>query len=87
MKYGTYSSALIVKPTTEPIFSEMATTIGIEDEAGGCFVVVSQEGGEGIGKIHIDREEWPQIRDAVEKMFTICDQINRECMDRKPEQP
>lgn len=56
-------------PAGEPIFSERATRISIVDEAAGEFVEVSQESRAGLGKIAIDREEWPTLRAAIDKMI------------------
>lgn len=59
-------------PKDDPIFSEMATTIEIEDDASGELVSVSQHGGPGLGKIIISRDEWPALRDAIEEMLERC---------------
>lgn len=40
--YHIITGSLIVKPITEPIFSEKATEIRIVDEAAGPFVEISQ---------------------------------------------
>lgn len=54
----------------EPIFSEMATHVEIEDEASGEFIVVTQEGGsEDKEGIHIAPAEWPAIRAAIDQMM------------------
>jgi hypothetical protein len=60
--YETRVLSLIVLPEGEAIFSEMATTITIEDDAGGEFVVVEKIALVDAGKIRIDRTEWPAIR-------------------------
>lgn len=64
-EYRRIVTAFVVVPENEPIYSERATQIKIEDEAAGPFVVVSQE----EGRIAIDPEEWPAIRDAIETMM------------------
>jgi len=56
-KYETRITRLSVIPREEPIFSEQATHIAIEDEAAGEFVKVSQEGG------HTDVAKWICIFD------------------------
>jgi hypothetical protein len=53
-------------PKDEPIFSERATHISIEDEAAGEFVAIEQTQ---IGKIHIDITEWPEIKKAIDEMI------------------
>jgi hypothetical protein len=66
-KYHDIITQIIVKPEGEPIMSEMATTISISDEAAGMFIEVSQMG----GAIRIDEEEWPAVRDGIDRMFLI----------------
>ncbi len=56
--------SLIVKPKGEPLFSEQATKIGVEDEAGGVFFVIEQDG----GKIRVDESDWFFICTAVERL-------------------
>lgn len=64
---------LVVVPKGEPLFSEMATTIEITDEAGGGeFVLVSQVGRVDVGKITINPEEWPALRAAINRLVRQC---------------
>ena len=58
----------------EPVFSEQATHIEIDDEAAGEFIKVSQEGGHtDIAKfVTFDREEWIVVRDAIDCMMNQC---------------
>ena len=68
MVYDTIVQALVVVPSGEPLFSEQATKIAIDDEGAGRFVVVSQERADGTAQaIHLDAAEWP----------TVCEAINR----------
>lgn len=70
MKYESRITRYTIAPVDEPIFSEMATHIEIEDESGGEFVVIGQCNEHSKdGKIAIDPEEWPLIRDTVEKLM------------------
>ena len=66
---------LAVGPADEPLFSEMVTTVEIADESGGEFVEVSQHGGTDIGKIQINREEWPALRDAINRLVRECREV------------
>jgi len=59
---------MIVGVKGEQIFDDSVTEIEIVDEAAGEFLEISQEG----GKLRFDPEEWPHVRDAVEKMFKLC---------------
>lgn len=76
MKYITNTKSLIVRPEGEAIFSERATTVSVDDEAAGTFVVIEQFGRSDSGKVAIDPEEWPAIRDAVEAMLAECEKID-----------
>ena len=64
---------LTVLPEDEPIFSEMATQITIEDEATGEYVKVKQmwDSSEN-GTIAIRPEDWPILRDAIDDMVFEC---------------
>ena len=70
--YETRTLSLIVLPEGEAIFSEQATTITIEDDAGGEFVTVEQPGLADAGKIRIDPTEWTALRAAIDRMIGEC---------------
>lgn len=72
MTYEVRTSSFIVLPKGQPIFSEQATTITIVDEAGGEFIEVSQSGRTDLGKIAINPEEWPALRDTIELLIAMC---------------
>lgn len=65
-------TAITVCKVGEPIFSDYATRVEIVDEAAGEFVEVSQAGREGGGKIAIDSDEWPALRDAIDQLLNDC---------------
>ena len=70
MNYITRVTRLTVLPEKEPIYSEKATHIEIEDESSGEVVAITQIfGQEKPGKIWVNHEEWPLIRDAVEQLL------------------
>lgn len=70
MKYITRVTRLTIAPEKEPIFSEMATHVEIEDEAAGEYISISQDNGSTEnGKIRIDSDEWPAIELAVESLI------------------
>ena len=48
-----------------PIFGEGAITIRVDDEGGGMFLVLEQEGKE----IKVDPEEWQHIHAAVWRLM------------------
>lgn len=63
---------ITILPEGEPIFSEMATHIEVEDEAAGEYLIVSQDGGHVDSKpnsISISPDEWPKIKAAIDKMM------------------
>lgn len=63
---------LIVLPKGDSIFSEFATKVGLDDEAGGEFVVIEQSGAPDSGKVRICVNEWPEIRRAIDRMIKAC---------------
>lgn len=74
MTYITRPIKWIVQPVSEPIFSNQATTVEITDEAAGEFVTVQQQSDAPNGRaITIDREIWPQLRDAIEHALSLCE--------------
>ena len=72
MKYETRVAKLVVLPVGQATYSEMATEIEICDEAAGEFVEVAQHGRVDIGKIQINPEEWPSLREAIDRMIKAC---------------
>lgn len=72
MKYVTITKSLIIRPPQEPIFSELATEIYLEDEAAGLFVVIQQNKNDNPYKISICKEEWHAIRQAVDQLMERC---------------
>ena len=66
--YETRVTQMTVLPTGEPIFSERATVITIEDEAAGEFISLMQSHGD-ASKVLINPDDWPLIRQAVETML------------------
>ena len=67
----TLTTRLVVVPEGEPIFSDNAMHIEIEDEAAGEFVVVKQLL-DGYGQIAISPKDWPAIRKAIDKLVKAC---------------
>jgi DNA-binding protein YbaB len=68
----TRTTQLTVMPKGEATYSELSTTITIEDEAAGEFVTVEQHGHTDLGKIAINPEEWPMLRAAINRMVKEC---------------
>jgi len=69
--------SMIVKPIKESVFSEMATIVTIENEAAGNFVSLRQN------EAHIDKntvrivgDEWPLLRDTIDKLLAQCDAMD-----------
>lgn len=71
MPYETRTMALLVGPDGAPSYSDMVSTISIAQEGSGEFVEVEQHG-PGVGKIAINPDEWPALRDAIERMIRDC---------------
>jgi hypothetical protein len=71
-EYITRITQLIVLPDDQPIFSEMATTVTVIDDAGGEFVEIEQHGAKELGKLQIGPAEWPALRAAIDQMVAEC---------------
>ena len=70
MNYVTRVTRLTVMPDNEPIFSEEATHIEIDDEAAGEFIVVKQQHDKAEpGEVYFTHETWPIISAAVEQLL------------------
>lgn len=75
-EYEILINSVIVKPKGEPIFSERATYISIEDEAAGPFIIIKQHNDLAEkGEIRIDVDEWQHIRKAADQMINVCKSI------------
>jgi len=72
MDYEIRVTELVVLPVGQPTYSEMATTVVIVDEAAGEFVEVVQHWRADPGKIMINPEEWPAIREAIDRLIAEC---------------
>ena len=60
-------------PDGQPIFSEMAYSVEIDDEAAGEFVTLtSLEESCSPGQVRIDPSDWPALRDAIDRMIGEC---------------
>ena len=70
--YISRTTQVAVLPEDQPIFSELATTVTIVDEAAGEFVEVEQSGHISLGKIAINPSEWPALREAIGMMIAQC---------------
>jgi len=70
--YEIRATKLVVAPKGEEVYSEMCTFVELTDEAAGEFVMVSQSGRTDLGKIAISPEEWPALKDAINRMILQC---------------
>lgn len=71
-QFITRMTQITVMPKDEATYSELSTTITIEDEAAGEFVAVEQHGRNDRGKIAINPEEWPVLRAAIDQLIGEC---------------
>lgn len=83
-QYHVITTRLTVVPEGEPIYSEMATHIEMQDEAAGAFVElvqIGQIGDEGRSVIRIDLEEWPAIRGAIDQMIDLIGRLDAQAAE------
>jgi len=72
MKYTSRITQMTVLPAGEPIFSEKATVITIEDMAGGEYIQVKQQvdiSSDTSQTVAFDPEEWEEIKGVIDQMF------------------
>jgi len=63
---------MTVLPVGEPIFSEKATVITIEDEAAGEYIKITQQTDatfESNQTVSFDPEEWDEVKGVIDQMF------------------
>ena len=70
--YETRTTRRTVTKKGAPIFGASATTIEIDDEGGGEYLVISQHPDSGEQRINIDPAEWPVMRAAIDRMVAEC---------------
>jgi hypothetical protein len=74
---------MTVLPVGEPIFSERATVITIEDEAAGEYLRITQQNCSDKlieQSITFDSEEWEGVKGVVDQMFKDI----KDYQDEKP---
>lgn len=70
--YITRTLKIAILPESESIFSERCTTVEIEDQAAGEYLVVTQNSMSTAVKeqqIEIDPKEWTPLMEAIERML------------------
>lgn len=70
--YEIRTVALLVNRKGCDIFEDTATRVEIVDEAGGEFVEVRQNASMTSGLIGITPEEWPLLREAIDRLISEC---------------
>jgi hypothetical protein len=65
------TTQLTVAPSGAPIFSEQAYTVTIDDQAAGEYVVVHAMDGD-AGKLTIEPQDWPALREAIDTLIGDC---------------
>ena len=83
MKYTSRITQITVLPVGEPIFSEKATVISIDDESGGEFITVKQQmdyGSEKDQTVAFDPDEWEEVKGVIDQMFKDI----KDYQDEKP---
>lgn len=60
-------ASFVLKPESEPIFSEQATVISIDDEAAGPFIVIRQSG-RSDNSISLNFGEWEMLAEGIKRL-------------------
>ena len=72
MPYEIRTTALSVCRKSEGRLSDHTTEIRITDDGAGEFVEVQQLASTVNGQIGISREEWPSLREAIDRLLGEC---------------
>lgn len=74
MNYEARCVAMVFGKENSPMFSESNLRVELEDLASGEFVVLNYigDGGDFCGKIPIEPEEWPYLREVINEMVGKC---------------
>ena len=67
-EYRQMTTSITVVPDGKAIYCQEATKFKIDDDGGGEFVVIEQEG----KTIGISPEEWPIFKKVIERMIKQC---------------
>jgi hypothetical protein len=67
----------IVLPKGEPLFSEMAFIVTMEDECAGAFVSILQQTDK-APTIMVDKTEWEALKVVVDEMLLNCEQFDKD---------
>ncbi len=70
--YETRTIRIVVLREGVELFDESATTIEIEDESGGEYLVISQSHTDAHSSLKIDPAQWPHIRAAIDQLAAEC---------------
>jgi len=66
-----------VMRSDEPIFSEHATHVEIEDDGGGEYIKIIQSFEKEDNMVKIDPDEWKAIKSAIEKLIVEIKTLER----------
>ena len=80
-EYESTIHSLIVKLKNEPIHSESATIIMLEDDGAGPFVVVRQYTDTSNAEIRLMSEEWPAISKSISRLLEESDRQTKNLLD------
>jgi hypothetical protein len=73
MKYDTVVTELVIKPVDDSILSDQSITVKIFDGGAGPYVVLIRvDENHESNEVGIDREEWPMVRTAINRLMGVC---------------
>jgi hypothetical protein len=83
MKYTSRITQITILPVGEPIFSEGATVVSLDDESGGEFITIKQQmdySSEKDQTVAFDPDEWEEVKGVIDQMFKDI----KDYQDEKP---
>lgn len=80
--YHSFIMSKIVLPKGEPLFSELAFIVSMEDEGAGSYVSILQQTDK-MPKIMVEIKEWEALKAVVDEMISSCEELDKHEEKRK----
>ena len=74
VKFKTFVERVnLYKEGDNPVFGDSVTTVTINDDAGGPYLILAQSRDHSSGELHLDFEEVEPLFELLKKMIKECD--------------
>lgn len=84
IRYRMLCTTLTILPEGGSLLDDVSTAVSMTDAGGGAYVTVTQVR-DATHTLLIDPQEWPHIRDAVDRMLGWVEDLEQSCVKQAPE--